>query len=157
MVNIKSKLSSRGLIRSGLLMGMLAILGVPSVASATDDDNPDCEESVLALEIDTFTGEVFVLNSATGQPVLSDNDITLHLGSLSRVLVDVQLSDGEWQVDVTPDGEATEQHLTRGGAMRYVVEEGSDYVFEFAPIGQTNMVPIPPIVIRPDPPCPPED
>ena len=150
-----------------LLMGALAlpanseakeVTSDANAPSAMGDDDPDCGESIVILQVDTVTGAVYRID-ASGMPILTDNEINVYFNTLSTVLVEIQYTGGEWDVDVTADNEPTESYTTRRGVFRYpIVDSYETYVFDSYDASSTMntaMVPIPPIVIKPDSDCPP--
>lgn len=158
--------------RIALFGAIVGLLTLPSISGATTplsldepqpivaDDDPPCEQAVIALEVDVSTGEVFLVD-ATGGLTLTDNDINVYFGTLTSVLIDIEYTSGEWDVDITPSGEATETHTTRGGSLRYWIYDDYDsYTFSSTESVEMstmmNMTPVvPDIIIRPKKECPP--
>ncbi len=159
----------RNLILRLLLVAPVGAFALPTVGSAAplasaapleidepqpialDDDDPPCEQTVIALEVDVSTGEVFLVD-ATGGLTLTDNEINIYFGALTTVLIDIEYSASEWDVDVTPDGQPTESYLTRGGSLRYWIDDSvSEYVFSSTEwTGASTMTPvIPDIILTP--------
>jgi hypothetical protein len=151
------------------LLALISAFAMPSVGTAKppeetqpiaatgDDDDPPCESAVVALEVDVATGDVYIVN-ATGGLTLTDNDISVYYGSLpSIILVDIEYSSGEWELEVTPNGDPSETYYTRGGSVRYWMNtDHTSYVFSSTYLSAMNMTPVvPDIIIRPKPDCPP--
>jgi hypothetical protein len=150
------------------LLTLISAFAMPSVGTAkpptpeetqpiaADDDDPPCESAVVALEVDVATGDVYIVN-ATGGLTLTDNDIDVYFGKLDTVLVDIEFSSGEWEVDITPNGDPTEINYTRGGALRYWIDsDHTSYLFSSTYLSAMNMTPVvPDIIIRPKKDCPP--
>jgi hypothetical protein len=156
-----------------VLLGLVGIFAVPSVSTATtpvsevpapiaatDDDDSDCEPTVVAFEVDTSTGDVYLVN-ANGGLTLTDNEIDVYFGDLTNVLIDIEYSSGDWAVDITPDGGSTVTRNTRGGSLRYWISDQPEaYVFSSvfnSPMStMMNMTPVvPDIIIKPKKDCPP--
>ena len=154
------------------LLGLVGALVVPSVSTAATlvpdvtapvaaaDDDSDCAPTVVALQIDVSTGEVYIVN-AVGGLTLSDNQITVHFGSQTSVLIDIEYSSGDFEVEISPAGGSTVVRSTRGGALRYKISDQiSEYVFSSTALAgmstMMNMTPVvPDIIIMPDKDCPP--
>ncbi|PRQ04336.1 hypothetical protein ENSA5_08450 [Enhygromyxa salina] len=173
-MNITIK-NTHNLPRRLALLGLFAALAVPAVSTAApltsdqptpiaagdDDDDPPCETAVIALEIDVTTGDVYIVDP-TGGLTLTDNSLNIYFGTLSQVLIDIEYTSGNWEIDVTPDDETTETYQTRGGTLRYYITDDYDeYVLsstELTGAASTmmNMTPfIPDIILQPDKDCPP--
>lgn len=130
---------------------------VTSPVAATDTA---CGQSTVALEVNVSTGEVYLVDSSG--VTLTDNEINVYMDSTSEVLIDIEYSSSEWDVDITPDNEPTESYLTSGGSLRYFIT--SDYAaYEFVSTEHVstmmNMTPVVPTIIikpkDPKPDCPP--
>lgn len=151
-------------------LALLGLFAVPSIGAATPseetspvaaaDDDTDCEQSVVALDIDVTTGDVYLIDRAGGL-TLTDNDITAYFGSLTTVLVDLQFSSGDWDVTISPTNGPVQTRRTRGGALRYWINaDPSAYTFSATSVSgastMMNMTPVvPDIIIRPKKTCPP--
>jgi hypothetical protein len=162
----------RSLCRHSVLFALVGIFAVPSVSTATtsvsdvptpiaaDDDDGDCEQATIALEIDVATGNVYIVDG-TGGLTLTDNDINVYFGSRTSVLIDLQYSSSEWEVEITPDVGPTQVRQTRGGALRYWInDQPTQYVFSSTDLSgmstMMDMTPVvPDIIIRPKKNCPP--
>ncbi len=161
----------RSLCRKLAFLGLVGSFAVPSISTATAplsdsatpiaaaDDDSDCEQAIIALEVDVTTGTVYIID-ATGSITLTDNDITVYFGSLDQVLIDIQYSTSEWDVEISPSSQPVETLQTRGGALRYWINaENEEYVISSDVIGVTammNMTPIiPDIILKPKKDCPP--
>jgi hypothetical protein len=115
----------------------------------------------VTVQIDTLTGDVYVVEGGT--LTLTDNEIPVYFGEQSRVLLILQYTVGEWEVEISSEGSPTETFETSGGSLRYFIEpDHNDYVIasDEAQSGAStmmNMAPIPPgdIIIMPQPTCPP--
>lgn len=167
-----SNYKHRHLHRHLALLGLVGALAVPAVSTATPlvldvpapvaagTDDTACAPTVVALEIDVSTGQVYIVNAA-GRLTLTDNDITVHFGSLTGVIIDIEYSSGEFEVEVSPAGGSTVVRTTRGGALRYKIsDQPAEYVFSSNALAgispMMNMTPVvPDIVIRPKKDCPP--
>lgn len=124
--------------------------------TANDDDDPPCGQAVVALEIDTTTGDVYIVDGATGGLTLTDNDITVSFGTMTSVTLDIEYTSGDWEVDITPSGGTTQTYFTRGGSLRYKLTTiPGSYTIESNPL-DPQATPVVPIVIQPQPECPPE-
>jgi len=129
----------------------------PAPIAAADDD---CKQSVIALDLDVTTGDVYLVDSAGGL-TLTDNDIPAYFGSSTTMLVDLQFSSGEWDVVISPVNGPVQTRRTRGGALRYWInDQPSAYTFSSIQVSgastMMNMTPVvPDIVIRPKKDCPP--
>lgn len=162
----------RHLHRHLALLGLVGALAVPAVSTAktpvpdvsapvaAGTDDSDCAPTVVALEIDVSTGQVYIVN-AGGRLTLTDNDITVYFGSLSSVIIDIEYSSGEFEVEVSPAGGSTVVRTTRGGALRYKIsDQPTEYMFSSTALAglstMMNMTPVvPDIIIRPKKDCPP--
>ena len=154
--------------------GLLAALSMPTLSSAAEpalphevtpiaaeDDDPPCEESIVALTLDVENGLVYLVNS-DGSLTLTDNDLNIYFGSLTSVVMDLEFTSGEWEVEVSPSGGTTELYYTRGGSTRFAIDDTPvEYVLSFTELGGStstmmNMAPIlPDVIIQPDKDCPP--
>ncbi|NJK31655.1 MAG: hypothetical protein HC927_04135 [Deltaproteobacteria bacterium] len=149
----------------------LAVFALPAISSATpilDEANSIAAEnecpppkSTIVLELDVTTGDVYMVDE-TGGLTLVTGDIEVYVGTLSSVLVDLEYSSGNWEVDVTPDGQPTQTNQTRGGALRYWLDtDYSEYLFSSTELtGMSTMMNmmtpvVPDIVIKPGKNCPP--
>ncbi|PRQ05425.1 hypothetical protein ENSA5_02450 [Enhygromyxa salina] len=158
-----TKIVSRHLTLFALLVG----LGLPSVGAASTPapapipagDGDPCGQAIVALELDVAAGLVYRV-TPTGRELLVDNELDLYFGSLDRVVIDLELTVGEWEVEVSPQGAPTEVRYTRGGALRHVIETGPDeYLLSFTELSASasamTMGPLlPDVIINPIPDCP---
>ena len=166
----------RGVSRRLALIGLFAALTLPSVSSATNPVTPTtdevtpitaatdapCEQNVVGLKIDTSTGVVYLVDSAGDIP-LDEDELNVYFGALTAVVLDLEFTTGEWEVEISPTGSSTEVYYTRGGALRYIITDTPDeYVLSFteqstgASTRMMNMAPVIPIIIvKPDKNCPP--
>ncbi len=151
------------------LLGLVGIFALPSVGSATAPEfevqdpieaTDDCKQSVIALDLDVTTGDVYLVDSSGGL-TLTDNDIPAYFGSSTTMLVDLQFSSGDWDVVISPVNGPVQTRRTRGGALRYWInDQPSAYTFSSVQVSgastMMNMTPvIPDIVIKPKKDCPP--
>ena len=161
----------RSLTRHLGLLGLFTALAVPSVSAATPTtteettpiaaaDDP-CEQAVVALQLDVDSGLVYLVEG-TALTLIDDNELNIYFGRLTSVVVDLEFTTGEWEVEISPTGSATEIHYTRGGALRYTITDDPDeYLFSFTELSSgastmMNMAPIlPDIILQPDKDCPP--
>lgn len=160
----------RNVSRRLALVGLFAALGLPSVSAATtpgtDEVTPSaamddpCGEAVVALEIDVESGLVYRVTAAGNELVVDGLDV--YLDSLDRVLIDLELTSGEWEVEISPTGSPTEVYYTSGSALRYTInEDHEEYLLSFTELssGASTMMNMGPIVpdlpIRRRKECPP--
>jgi hypothetical protein len=161
--NLPGHLALLGLVGALVVPSVSAaaslVPGVPAPVAASDDDN-DCAPAVVALQIDVSTGEVYIVNDVGGL-TLTDNQITVHFGSQTSVIVDIEYSSGDFEVEISPAGGSTVVRSTRGGALRYKISDKiSEYVFSSTELAgmsaMMNMTPVvPDIIILPKKDCPP--
>jgi hypothetical protein len=123
--NLPGHLALLGLVGALVVPSVSAaaslVPGVPAPVAASDDDN-DCAPAVVALQIDVSTGEVYIVNDVGGL-TLTDNQITVHFGSQTSVIVDIEYSSGDFEVEISPAGGSTVVRSTRGGALRYKISD----------------------------------
>jgi hypothetical protein len=146
------------------LIGIVVGLSLPTTSVAGDLADPtrsqmedgDCKpKAAIALEIDVMTGDVYMVDD-TGNLTLTDEEIDVYVGTNARLLVDLQYSTGEWDVEVSPSGGVTKTYKTRGGALRYWMNTAPDEYLLSSTLLSAMMTPVvPDIVLRPRPDCPP--
>ncbi len=155
-----------------LTLGLLGAFLMPASATATLPAEADlqcamdeCAESIVTIQVDTLTGDVYLVDNDTGALTLTDNEIPVYFGSQSRVLLNLQYTVGEWEVEISPQGGTSETFETVGGSLRYFIEaDNGEYLFSSEEAQQgastmASMAPVPPgdIILMPEPTCPPED
>lgn len=160
-------------VRRVAAFGLLGVLTVPvtGTASPLDEitpapmsDNPPCESSTVRLEVDVSTGLIYLVDPATGNLTLTDNDLTVSFGDLGHVVVMLHYTSSDWNVVVTPDADPPRTYATTNGWLRYsITDDVEEYVFSSTEVASgasasamATMTPVvPDIVIRPKKICPP--
>ncbi|MCA9709913.1 MAG: hypothetical protein KDK70_29005, partial [Myxococcales bacterium] len=107
---------------------------------------------------------VYAVDPSTGTLTLVGNEIPIHFGGQSRILLHLYYTVGEWEVEIASEGSASETFETSNGSLRYFIEpDHADYVFTSTEAQQgssttMSMAPVPPgeIIIMPDSSCPPD-
>ncbi|PRQ04883.1 hypothetical protein ENSA7_50560 [Enhygromyxa salina] len=154
-----------------VLTGIIATLGQPAVSDASPSETHEItstpaatdaprEQAVLGLKIDTWTGDAYLI-TATGDVLIDDGELNVCFGTLSAIVLDLEFTSTEWEVEVSPTGESTQSYYTSGGALRLsIVEDPDEYVLAFTEVTSYSstmmtVVPnIPVVVVKPDRDCP---
>ena len=157
------------------LLGLRGALVLPSTGAAAighDRDRAEsvpamdeCAESAVVIQIDTLDGGIYMLDPQTGDMNRVENEIPVYFGGRSQLVVELEYTAGDWEVEVSSQGGTEETVGTTNGTRRYVLElDNGDYVFttnedQRDASTMMNMAPVPPgeIIIMPEPTCPPED
>lgn len=157
---------TRGLAVLGLLCTIAAsptgtaAMTEPEAESSTSMD--DCAESSISIQVDTLTGDAYVVDP--NGSVLIDDDLTVYFGGQSRVLLDLEFTSDEWEVSITADGSVIHTMETTGGRLRYFLRDSyTEYVIsateaQSGASSMMNLAPVPPadIIIVPDSDCVPD-
>src|SRR5690606_15415438 len=100
------------------------------ITPAPMSDNPPCESSTVRLEVDVSTGLIYLVDPATGNLTLTDNDLTVSFGDLGHVVVMLHYTSSDWNVVVTPDADPPRTYATTNGWLRYsITDDVEEYVF----------------------------
>jgi hypothetical protein len=150
------------------LLGLVGAFALPSVGNATAPGSNEIDptaaaecpppSSTIVLEVDVATGYVYYIDASGSVTTLVDNELDVYVGTLGSVLVDMEYSTGEWEVEISPSGGTTQVRRTRGGTLRYWMNTAPDeYLFSSTALAATAMMTpvVPDIVIRPKKDCPP--
>ncbi|MEZ4448450.1 MAG: hypothetical protein R3B09_03145 [Nannocystaceae bacterium] len=150
------------------LLGLLAALTAPAVSHAApsargevppiaaEDDECPAPKSMISLQIDVATGDVYLLSQTGGTPTLVGDEIDVYVGSLSSLLVLLHYTSNDWEIDVTPSGGTSQTYQTNGGWFSYSMSNTLDE-YEFAPTLLESMTAVPSaptILIRTRKTCP---
>lgn len=161
-MNSKYNVNRSRVFMGAALVGMVSAFCLPATSSANPyvETSPveagDCKpKSAIALEIDAMTGDVYMVDDSGGL-MPTDDVIEVYVGTNGRLLVDLQYSTGEWDVEVSASGGGTQTYKTRGGALRYWMNTGPDEYLLSSTLLSAMFTPVvPDIVIRPKKECPP--
>lgn len=150
------------------LLGLLGAYPWPAVSHAeprpsgdviplaAEDDECPAPKSMISLQVDVATGDVYLVNTTGGPPTLVSDEIEVYVGSLGSLLVLLHYTSNEWEVDITPSGGTSQTYQTNGGWLSYSMNNSIDE-YEFVPslLSSMNSIPsAPTILIRTRKTCP---
>ncbi|MEL6341954.1 MAG: hypothetical protein AAFV53_02400 [Myxococcota bacterium] len=156
----------------------MGLLAAPTLAAGAD---PECDEEVVQLVVDQETADIYRIEE-TGEMTRVEDDIIVYMGGARTTTVSMDDSHC-WEYQYSPPSSAAMDRsddsllkiarVTRDDTSREVetrsircgftfeidsaaARSETTFSIELDISSGTSEVPIPPIIIRPDPDCPPD-